>query len=196
MLPTVWFGAVGAGLFGLCWGLVDARWRPPAGLTRVLGSIALAAALIILVVGGAVFAERYSNPVDVAQNKWEAFKTNDNTGEDQSRFLSVSSSGRYTVWQVAWKVFSAHPIIGVGTHNWEGASYELRERPTGFARQPHSLPLEVLSERGVIGGALFFGFLGVCVASGAWQRFTRFHSEGKAQAGALIAAVAYWFVHC
>jgi hypothetical protein len=55
--------------------------------------------------------------------------------------------------------------------------------------------LEVLSERGVVGGALFFGFLAVCVASGLWERFTRFHSEGKGQAGALVAALTYWFVH-
>jgi len=25
--------------------------------------------------------------------------------------------GRYTLWEVAWKDFAAHPILGVGTQN-------------------------------------------------------------------------------
>lgn len=194
-LPVVWVGALFAGLYGLVWGLVDARWRPGTRSVRTAGGLVLAALLILAALGGNSFVERVGDPAEVAAQKWEAFKTNDTTGEDKSRYLSMSGTGRFTLWQVAWDDFSAHPILGVGTHNWEATYYELRERTSGFARQPHSLPLEVLSERGVVGGALFFGFLGVCVASGLWQRFTRFHSEGKGQAGALVAAVAYWFVH-
>jgi len=57
------------------------------------------------------------------------------------------------------------------------------------------LPLEVLGERGVVGGVLFFGFLGTCVGVSLWGRFSNLGSEGKAQVGALIAAVAYWFIH-
>lgn len=195
VLPIVWLGAAGAGLYGLVWGLVDARWRPRDRSVRVAGGIVLAACLILFTAGGTLLVERVGDPVEVAQQKWEAFKSNDTTGEDQSRYLSVSGTGRFTLWEVAWEDFASHPVLGIGTQNWEGTYYELREQTSGFARQPHSLPLEVLSERGVVGGALFFGFLGVCVASGLWQRFTRFHSEGKGQAGALVAAVAYWFVH-
>ncbi len=194
-LPVVWLGALGAGLYGLVWGLVDARWRPGTQSVRIAGAVVLAAVVILFAVGTTLFVERVGDPVEVAQQRWEAFKTNDTTGEDQSRYLSVSGNGRATLWKVAWEDFSARPILGVGTHNWEGTYYELRDQTSGFARQPHSLPLEVLSERGVVGGALFFGFLAVCVASGLWERFTRFHSEGKGQAGALVAAVAYWFVH-
>lgn len=194
-LPIVWLGAAGAGLYGLIWGLVDARWRPGSRSVRISGGIVLAACLILLTIGATSFVERVGDPVEVAQQKWEAFKTNDTTGEAQSRYLSVSGTGRFTLWEVAWEDFVSHPVLGIGTQNWEGTYYELREQTSGFARQPHSLPLEMLSERGAVGGALFFGFLGVCVASGLWRRFTKFHAEGKGQAGALVAAVAYWFVH-
>lgn len=194
-LLIVWLSAVAAGLYGLCWGLVDARWRPGRRVVRSSGAIVLVACLIVFTAGSTVLVERVGQPIGEIQQKWEAFKTNDSAGQDQSRYLSVSGTGRFTLWQVAWQDFAASPIFGVGAQNWEATYYELRERPSGFARQPHSLPLEVLSERGVVGGALLFGFVGVCVAAGMWQRFTRFHSEGKAQAGALIAAVAYWFVH-
>ena len=195
VLPIVWLGAVGAGLYGLVWGFVDKRWRPTTRSVRVTGGLVLAACLILFTAGATLFVERVGGPVEVAQRKLEAFKTDDASGADQSRYLSVSGSGRSTLWKVAWQDFASHPVLGVGTQNWEGTYYELREQTGGFARQPHSLPLEVLSERGVVGGALFFGFLGVCVVSGLWQRFTRFHSEGKGQAGALVAAVTYWFVH-
>jgi tetratricopeptide (TPR) repeat protein len=85
--------------------------------------------------------------------------------------------------------------LGVGTHNYEATYFQLRERPVGDVRQPHALPLEVLSERGLVGGLLFFGFLATCIGTGVVRRFTQLNSEGKAQVGAMVAAVAYWFVH-
>jgi len=194
-LPIVWLGAAGTGLYGLVWGFVDKRWRPTTRSVRVTGGLVLAACLILFTAGATLFVERVGGPVEVAERKLEAFKTDDTSGADQSRYLSVSGSGRYTLWKVAWQDFASHPALGVGTQNWEGTYYELRGQTGGFARQPHSLPLEVLSERGVVGGALFFGFLGVCVATGLRQRFTGLTSEGKGQAGALVAAVAYWFAH-
>jgi O-antigen ligase len=194
-LPLVWLGAVGAALYGLCWALVDARWRPGKRLTRSLGTIVLVACLVIFTIGANVLVERAGEPIGEVQRTWEAFKTNDTAGQDQSRYLSASGTGRFTLWQVAWKDFAASPVFGVGAQNWEATYYELREQPGEFARQPHSLPLEVLSERGLVGGILLLGFVGICVVPNLWQRYTKFQSEGKAQAGALFAAMAYWFVH-
>jgi O-Antigen ligase len=36
VVPTVWFAATGAGLYGLLWGLIDQRWRPSVD-TRTRG---------------------------------------------------------------------------------------------------------------------------------------------------------------
>ena len=80
---------------------------------------------------------------------------------------------------MAWTDFASHPVCGVGTHNYEATSYRLRERTTGFARQPHMLPLEVLAERGVVGVVLFFGFLAACAAGGLWKRRTVLSAEGQ-----------------
>lgn len=30
---------------------------------------------------------------------------------------------------------------------------------------------------------------------GLWKRFTDLNAEGKAQVGAMVAAITYWFVH-
>ena len=193
--PAVWLGAAGAAIYGVAWGLVDRWWTPPAGLVRLLGGVVLACIVVGALIGGALLQERAGSPVTLAQDKWEAFKTSDTTGQEDSRYLSASGSGRFNIWEVAWRDFKANPVLGVGTRNYEATYYQLREEYGGYLRQAHSLPLEVLAERGAVGGVLFFGFLGVCAVRGLWRRFGRLGSEGKAQAGALLAACAYWFVH-
>lgn len=194
--PTVWLASAGAGLYAGLWGLIDRWWRPSETSVRASGIVALAAILVVVAGGLFVVTERVGNPVDLAQQKWEAFKTSDTSGQQQSRYLSASGQGRYLLWKIAWKDFTSHPVLGVGTQNYEATYYQKREQTsTGSVRQPHMLPLEVLAERGVVGGILFFGFLGVSVAAGLRERFGRLSSEGKAQVGALMAAVAYWFVH-
>jgi tetratricopeptide (TPR) repeat protein len=195
VLPTIWLTAALVGLYGLCWGLVDQRWRPSGNTVRIIGSIVLVGSGVFLVTTVVTLTEHVSDPVALVQQKWEAFKTNDDAGQEQSRYLSASGSGRYALWQVAWEDFAAHPILGIGTQNYEASYYQLREQNSGFVRQPHSLPLEVLGEHGILGGILFFGFLATCLVFGLWGRFRNLPSEQKAQIGALVAAVIYWFVY-
>lgn len=194
--PAVWLTAAGAGLYGVLWGIIDRKWTLQRGVTRIAGAVALTVLVITAVGGTSTVIERVGDPVTLAQQKWEAFKTNDTTGEKQSRYLSASGQGRYYLWQIAWKDFTSHPVLGVGTNNYEATYYKLRDQTrTGSVRQPHMLPLEVLGERGLVGGILFFGFLATCVISSLRERFRHLTSEGKAQVGALLAAVTYWFVH-
>ena len=194
-VPAVWLTALGAGIYGLLWGLADRLWRPSISVARTAGAVALAGTIIVIILGGAAFTQQVGDPVAWGQQKWEAFKTNDTTGQEQSRYLSASGSERYALWEVAWEDFVSHPTLGVGTYNYEATFYQLQKRPIGHSRWPHMLPLEVLAERGVIGGVLFFGFLGTCLAAGLWRRFSSLDAEDKAQAGAMVAAIAYWFVH-
>lgn len=195
VLPTVWLAAGLAGLYGLSWGIVDRLWRPPTGLVRVVGVVVLVLGVVALLFAAANFREQVGDPISWSEQKWEAFKADDTSGQDESRYLSASGSGRYTLWEVAWDDFTSHPIVGIGTQNYEATYYRLRDQSMGFVRQPHMLPLEVLSERGIVGGVLFFGLLATCVSAGLVQRFTRLNAEGKAQVGAATAAVSYWFVH-
>ncbi|MGH3089830.1 MAG: O-antigen ligase family protein [Rubrobacteraceae bacterium] len=192
---TIWLTTLVVGLYGLSWGLVDRRWRPPDILARAGGIAAAVVVVSWIVVGGISFVEREGDPVVWGQERWEAFRSDDTGGQDESRYLSAGGSGRYTLWEVAWRDFASNPILGVGTHNYEATFYQERTQPIGYVHQPHNLPLEVLAERGIVGGAMFFGFLGVCVAAGLWSRFRKLNAEGKAQVGAMLAAVTYWFVH-
>lgn len=192
---AIWVAAAGAGVYGISWGLIDKRWQPSARLVRAAGGIVLVCSVVILIIGGTSFTSRTGSPITWGEQKWEAFRTDDLSGQDQSRFVSASGSGRYILWEVAWEDFVTHPVLGVGTHNYEATYYQLREEALGSVRQPHMLPLEVLSERGLVGGVLFFGFLAACVGGGLIHRFRRLSTEGKAQVGAVTAAVTYWFIH-
>ena len=149
----------------------------------------------VLVVSASVLSEGAGDPATWGKQEWEAFKTDNASGQEQSRYLQGYGNGRYTLWQVAWEDIVTHSLSGVGTQNYEATYYQLRERSVGYVRQPHTLPLEILGERGIVGGVLFFGFLGVCLAAGLRRRFKRLDAEGKASVGAMVAAVAYWFVH-
>jgi O-antigen ligase len=82
--------------------------------------------------------------------------------------VSVSDSDRYTLWQVTWKNFASHPFLGVRARNYEATYYQDREQNVGWIRQPHSLPLEVLFERGGVGGVLSFGFFIIYLGGGLW----------------------------
>lgn len=195
IIPVVWLTAAGAGLYGLSWGLVDRRFTPPVSVVRAIGGLVVAGTILALGLGAFAFHERVGNPVSWGEQKWEAFKINDTAGQRQSRYLGVSGHGRYTLWKVAVKDFVSHPLLGVGTQNYEATYYRLRDHRAGNVLQPHSLPLEVLAERGIVGALLFFGFLAVCLAGGFRKRFGRLDPEEKAQFGAALAAVSYWFIH-
>lgn len=194
---SVWLTVGGAGLYGLFWGLTDRRWRLPQGVVRVVGVAVLAGVLVLAGASFALLNERTGGgPVALAQQKWEEFKYEARPGQgDQTRYASASGSGRYELWRVAYEDFTARPVLGVGTQNYEATYYRLRQTNVGPVRQPHMLPLEVVGERGVVGGALFFGTLAVCMVTGLGARFRSLRPEGKAQVGALVAAVGYWFVH-
>ncbi|WP_235401569.1 O-antigen ligase family protein [Rubrobacter aplysinae] len=195
VILLAWASAAGAGLYGLLWGLLDRRWTPPQALVRMAGAATLVCAAVLCIAGLVAVDERVGSPVALAQDKWEAFRTSDTTGQDQSRFLSASGTGRFPLWEVAWGDFTQNPALGVGTQNYEATYYQDRDTVAGYVQQPHMLPLEILAERGLVGGVLFAGFMAVCVAAGLWERFTGLNAQGKAQVGALVAAVSYWFVH-
>src|SRR5215207_4468591 len=195
-LPVIWLTCAAAGLYGLIWGAAERWWRPPANFVQAAGAAVLLVLVAACVAGVVTLLGKVEDPGAWATQKVEAFTNDERIEEGQSRYLHAAGwTGRYSQWQVAWKDFASHPLLGVGTNNYEATYYQLRKHGTDYARHPHSLPLEVLAERGLVGGVLFFGFMGVCLAAGLRRRFEYRDADAKALIGALIAAVAYWFFH-
>ncbi|HEV7628022.1 MAG TPA: O-antigen ligase family protein [Streptomyces sp.] len=130
-----------------------------ASLRRaLLGMLALAAAVVVLVggfgVGSAMVQERLTSIVDV------------NSAPDRS------VTDRYSLWSAATSIWRQDPATGVGPKNF--ASYRDGHAPVGlssgsdtagagmqFQREPllspHNMYLLVLSEQGLIGATAFVG---------------------------------------
>ncbi len=105
--------------------------------------------------------------------------TQPTTGEERIQ------EGRTTIWQVAWRAFEDKPVAGLGAGNFRVSSRHYLQDPGALPRTDeilrdnpqvvHNAHLEVLTELGVVGSALFVFILLSCVASAivAARRFER-----------------------
>ena len=138
-----------------------------AATLRRAGAITLAVLALAAVVGGVALSSRISDKVS---QQYDSFV---NLGSDQGNGSRLTAGGgnRYDFWRVAVHEFSAHPLEGVGAGNYPAGYYRER-RQNQDVGQPHSLPLQTLSELGIVGSALFVLFL-VGVVLGLWRRARR-----------------------
>ncbi len=169
--------AIGLALTGL-----EERVRRPAGVpARRVG-----AAAAILVLAGAAAVGWAAGP-----RVWDDLAGDE--PESSTHFGAGTVSSRYDLWRVAFDEFRDRPVVGAGANNFAVAY--LRERRLDEAtRYPHSFPLQVLSQTGLVGALLTACALGAAVvaalrAAGRREAFER---------GAVVVAVVvfgYWLAH-
>ena len=70
------------------------------------------------------------------------------------RIASASSSNRWRWWQEAWNAFVEHPANGTGAGSF-GLTDRLGRKTPLAVVEPHSTPLQFLSELGIVGFLLF-----------------------------------------
>jgi len=175
-------------VIGTIYGLVD-RYAPlPSDLARLgrwvlgiaTGLAAFVAAVVLLV--------SYGNPVSQAQDAWDEFSAGQEFEEGSSYFGANLGSNRYDFWRVAMGEFRDSPVAGIGAGNF--ATPYLRERESvEEPLYPHSLPVMVLSQTGLVGGLLFGGFLG-CALAAVWLARSRRSPLGHAVAAAAVVTFA------
>jgi tetratricopeptide (TPR) repeat protein len=185
--------AVALFALGTVYGLVD-RFAPlPADVARlgswILGAVATVAALVAAIALLAV----YGSPVDRAQDAWDEFTSGEQADEGATYLGANLGSNRYDFWRVAAGEFRSAPLAGVGAGNFADAY--LRERESlEEPLYPHSLPLMVLAQTGLVGGLLFSGFLGCALLTPLLARSRR-SPLGNAVAAAAVVSFAYWALH-
>jgi hypothetical protein len=169
--------------------LALARLRPlPAGRRRRVERVAGAAAVVLAVGGlavGVVFADRiwkeFTNPVSAQ------------IGSQSTRLLSANSSNRWRWWSEAWQSFTDHPVAGTGAATFELTDRRLRRSPL-VTTEPHNVPLQFLSETGVVGFLLYLG--AAAAAAVGIVRARRAAPPGeRAAVTALAVALAAFLVH-
>ena len=98
------------------------------------------------------------------------------------------TEGRLAIWKRSADVFKQHPLLGVGAGNSPlflnaGSG---QDDTTGFASRTFSLPIQILTENGLIGAALFVAVF--CLAG--WEAHRRRDLLGCCLFAGLIAVLA------
>jgi hypothetical protein len=136
-----------------------ARVPPPEPVPAVrraaLALLAAAAAAAIVV--GAVHARSW----------WDSFTspTPLELPNSKERFAKAGSNYRWTWWKEAWRGWEKHPVGGTGAGTFVFTNLRYRTSGLDQAREPHSLPVQFLTETGVVGVALFALAAAVLVGS-------------------------------
>jgi len=166
---------LGAAAAGVAWTLLTMGWELArsrrAEMSRAgrAGSWLLVVPLVLALAVAVGSAHRIERDVS---HQWHAFthlapppaSGSAASQASESRLLS-GVGNRYDYWRVAWRVWRAHPVLGVGAGNYL-RPYDEDRATTEEVEQPHSIELQALSELGVVGALLLAGFL-VGVAWGA-----------------------------
>jgi hypothetical protein len=127
---------------------------------------------------------------------WHGFTTTHTTaGNNPQRLLSDASQNRWVWWKEAVAAFSARPWEGWGAGSFP-VLHLLYRRDTLPVQQPHDVPLQFLSETGVVGAILGLGAI-LLLAVGA-VRAVRARPAGRERllAAALLGSGLAYGVHC
>jgi hypothetical protein len=151
---------------------------------RVVRGVAVALAALI-VAAFAASVVRAGGPADFVRDRWHEFSNpvSAQVANTPGRFTSTSSSNRWRWWQEAWNAFADHPAQGTGAGTFGLTDRIERDSPLAVV-EPHSTPLQFLSELGLVGFLLFAAVI-ASAAFAVWER----------SALALTIALAVWLLH-
>ena len=137
-------------------------------LTRVVDrrvARAAAVALVVLVlVALAAAVVRAGGPSDFVSARWHELsnKVSAQVPNSRGHILSGSSSNRWRWWKEAWNAFTDKPLQGNGAGTFELIDRVERTSPLATT-EPHSVPLQFLSETGIVGFLLYAAVVAAAV---------------------------------
>lgn len=124
---------------------------------------------------------------------WREFTSPEQLGQSSGRFRSTSSSNRWTWWNEAWDIFEKHPALGTGADSFEVARRPIRQNPINVT-EPHSTPLQFLSELGLV-GFLLFGATAIAGVLAVRAALRRVGPEDRGPALALALLPLAYLLH-
>ena len=171
---------------GLAYTLLDRRLELSERARSLAGRVALGALLVAVAGGLGGFFVTVHHPIGFAGEKWRSFKHLPGREQTSTHLLTLGSN-RYDFWRVALIEFKRHPLNGTGARGFATAYLQQRRSPETPERA-HSLPLEVLSEEGLVGFALLAGALAILLGLAARR-------AKHAYAAAALGGAVYWLGH-
>jgi hypothetical protein len=155
----------------------------------------LAIALAVLCVAGVLSVALSSRGLPgTVSHAWKSFTaTREASNYDPHRLLSAASENRWVWWKEAAGAFSDRPLAGWGAGSFAVVHLMYRHNRLSVT-QPHSVPLQFLSETGVVGAVLAFGAFALLL-SAAVRRVRRSSGRRRTIEAALLAGAAAYLVH-
>jgi hypothetical protein len=239
---TLTVAVLAGGFMGMIAALLEKWVRVSGRMKAIFGTVVLAGCAAGLVYGAITLTQDAGGPLAWFEERWQQLTGEATAGpadgnQDQEASPALPST-RAEVWETTWQQLKHELVLGAGADN---PRFSVTATGSGSpAVQADSLVLRVLSETGVVGGALLFGALLTSVIGILWPRTATGwrllrgawpgSRKGKGQAVpgvgderslhavhkrtvrrlatrwgrdplaygwemALLAAVAYWFVH-
>ena len=162
------------------------RWRPD----RRQAVIGAGAAAVVVVV--AILVASGGDPAAWAARARDEFTnpTATSAGNTPGRVGSLSSNTRWEWWQESWDVFEREPVAGQGAGAFDIARRPVR-RNAIIVIEPHSVPIQLAAEMGMVGILLFLGLCvtGVLASAAAVRRLSG--AERVAATALGLTALAY-----
>jgi O-antigen ligase len=156
---------------------------------RLVGGVLLAGVGSAVVAAAVIAAGPH--PLGRADRVWHDFTTNKTAEPTTFHFAAGVGTTRYDVWRIAVDQFLAHPLKGAGSDNFL-VGYLRNRRTSQTSRYPQSVELRAFSETGIVGAALFLGFLTLAF----WRAARAAHrSPPPGVALACIVSCGYWLFH-
>ena len=112
---------------------------------------------------------------------------------DPGRVGSLCANNRLQWWREAVRIFADRPLGGSGAGTFEIARTQVR-RDAVSVTEPHSVPLQILADTGIVGGALLVVFVGAA-GLGVVRSLRRLDGDEHAAAVALAIFPAVYAAH-
>lgn len=182
------------------WGLGVAVERRAAesggGPSRRLRQFVVGAVVAVALVGTVVGLASAGRIGGFFERQYTAFVTlGGPRGEPTASRLSTGAGNRYDYWRIAVHAWRSQPLLGVGAGGYDKPYFQQRATAEDI-RQPHSLPLQIVAELGIIGALLLLALV-AAVTVGLWRRVTHANTT-RARAPVVVTSVGIlsaWFVH-
>ena len=163
--------------------------RPSRSTRRSVGVVLAIVAIAGASPRGLVVSK--GHPVQFISRQWHGFSHEQHTATS-SHFTDVGS-GRYDFWRVALDAFVANPIGGLGQDNF-GDYYLTHRRTLEEPSWTHSLELRLLAHTGIVGFALFAGFL-IAAFAAALRARRRGDAGTRMLAATMLLPATVWLIH-
>lgn len=179
------------------WWLVKLEQRVPWSPARTTATWATLGAISLGLVAGAIAVaatsdEGLGGTLGEARSSFTEVRKDEIY--DPGRLLTTGSGNRWAWWREAVGAWSDEPVLGWGAGSFGTSRRLYREAPNDVV-QPHSVPVQWLTELGLVGLLLGAGAFALLLA-GAIVRLRRLTWRRERDlAGALLAGAVAWMVH-